>query len=307
MRVITKITLLNDENEKFFGEGPLRLLRLIGECGSLRAAASVMDMSYSKAFSIVKNTEKTLGFPITIRKIGGRCGGGSMLTGEAEEWLNRYEEYRNTCIRHNEQLFIHSFCAFRIGIVIMASGCGKRFGGNKLMAELGGKPLIAGILETVSGIFDTGIVVTRDPVIAELAESFKFRSVLHDFPDRNDAVRLGISSLPSSLTGCIFFQADQPFISKETIFELLKQVSDHPDMIIRFNDQGNPSPPVYFPKWAFEDLCLLPCKKGGSYLFSLYPEKIMDLPVSDSAEFTDIDTKDDLIKAGLFLKNRENA
>ena len=36
-----------------------------------------------------------------------------------------------------------------LGCVIMASGTGQRFGGNKLLADFGGRPLISCILKTV--------------------------------------------------------------------------------------------------------------------------------------------------------------
>ena len=47
MRAVTKITFLDDNNEKFFGEGPARLLHGIEAAGSLRAAAMSMGMAYT--------------------------------------------------------------------------------------------------------------------------------------------------------------------------------------------------------------------------------------------------------------------
>ena len=52
MKAVTKITFLDDNNEKFFGEGPARLLHGIEETGSLRAAAASMDMAYTKALKL---------------------------------------------------------------------------------------------------------------------------------------------------------------------------------------------------------------------------------------------------------------
>ena len=49
-----RITLLDSNGEKFFGEGPCRLLRAVEETGSLRAAAISMDMAYSKAMKLLK-------------------------------------------------------------------------------------------------------------------------------------------------------------------------------------------------------------------------------------------------------------
>ena len=45
MKAITKITFLDENGMKFFGEGPARLLRGVEEKGSLRAAALSMGPS----------------------------------------------------------------------------------------------------------------------------------------------------------------------------------------------------------------------------------------------------------------------
>ena len=109
MKVVTKIIFFDDQGEKFFGEGPARLLRGIAEKGSLRAAALSMEMAYTKALTIIKNAEKALGFPLLIRSTGGKSGGGSKLTDQGKEWLERYEAYRNACLQANHQLYLEFF------------------------------------------------------------------------------------------------------------------------------------------------------------------------------------------------------
>ena len=98
-----------ENGEKFFGEGPCRLLRLVEETGSLRSAAASMGMAYSKALKLVKNAEAALGFPLTMRTTGGRDGGGSVLTPQGKEWLKKYEDYRDACVQANRQLYLEFF------------------------------------------------------------------------------------------------------------------------------------------------------------------------------------------------------
>ena len=50
-----------------------------------------------------------LGFALTERKIGGKGGGGSVLTDEAKEFLNRYEQYRDACKQAGKQLYPQFF------------------------------------------------------------------------------------------------------------------------------------------------------------------------------------------------------
>ena len=109
MKAVTRITFLDDNGEKFFGEGPARLLRGIEEKGSLRGAALSMGMAYTKALTLLKNAETALGFPLVIRTAGGKAGGGSILTQDGKEWLVKYEAYRDACLQVNRELYMEFF------------------------------------------------------------------------------------------------------------------------------------------------------------------------------------------------------
>ena len=105
MKSDIRVFLCDDDNLRFFGEGPCRLLHLIEETGSLRAAALSMGMAYTKALHLMKRAEKNLGFSLTARTIGGKGGGGSVLTPEAKEFLHDYETWRNACIQRSRDLY----------------------------------------------------------------------------------------------------------------------------------------------------------------------------------------------------------
>ena len=109
MKAVTKITFLDDNDEKFFGEGPARLMRGVETSGSLRAAAMSMEMAYTKALKLIQNAEKALGFALIRRSTGGKDGGGSYLTEEGKEWLQRYEAYRDACKQSNSRLYLEFF------------------------------------------------------------------------------------------------------------------------------------------------------------------------------------------------------
>lgn len=63
MKPALRVMLCDDAGERFFGEGPCRLLHLIEETGSLRSAAARMGLSYSKALRLVQHAEKELVCP----------------------------------------------------------------------------------------------------------------------------------------------------------------------------------------------------------------------------------------------------
>lgn len=109
MKAVTRVLFLDEAGEKFFGEGPCRLLHAVEETGSLRAAAQSMGMAYTKALKLVRHAEAALGFALTTRTAGGRDGGGSSLTPEGKEWLQRYEAYRDACAEAGRQLYLDFF------------------------------------------------------------------------------------------------------------------------------------------------------------------------------------------------------
>ena len=295
MKAVTKLQIFDDSGEKFFGEGPCRLLRLVEQTGSLRCAAMEMDMAYSKAMKLLKQAEAALGYPLTQRCAGGKDGGGSTLTPEGQAWLQKYEACRDACIRENQQLYDDFFCGHSetAGCVIMASGLGKRFGSNKLMADFHGQPMIAQVLNATEDLFDRRVVVTRHDAVAALCRERGIDVIRHDLPDRSDTVRLGLAAV-GSMDGCLFCPGDQPLLRRETVAALVGAWRDAPDAIWRPEAEGQLGAPILFPKWAFPELLTLPEGKGGGFLAKKYPERVRTLPVRDKYELMDADTPETL-------------
>ena len=82
-----------------------------------------------------------------------------------------------------------------MGCVIMASGLGTRFGGNKLMAPFRGKPLVQWVLDATEGIFSRRVVVTRHEAVEKLCRGQGIEVVYHNLPDLNDTIRLGLHAV----------------------------------------------------------------------------------------------------------------
>ena len=291
MRPVTKIIFTDDNGIKFFGEGPCRLLRCVEKTGSLRAAAMEMEMAYSKASKILKQAEKSLGFPLTRRSTGGKDGGGSILTPEGKRWLRQYEAYRDACIKANQELYRLHFP--KIGCVIMASGLGKRFGSNKLMADFHGEPMIQRSLDVTAGLFAKRVVVTRHEQVAALCREQHVEVVLHNLPNRNDTVRLGLEAL-GDLDACMFLPGDQPLLRRETVAMLLERWKENPDSMVRPIYEDTEGSPVLFPSWTFPELLSLPEGKGGGVVLKNNPHAVHRVFVADPFELADADTPETL-------------
>lgn len=291
MKAVTRITFLDEKGNKFFGEGPARLLHGIEEKGSLRSAAMSMDMAYTKALRILKNAEAALGFPLTTRTTGGKDGGGSKLTTEGKAWLTKFEAYRDACNEANRVLYQEFFPV--IGCVIMASGMSKRFGSNKLMTDFEGSPMILRTLRATESLVQRRVVVTRHEDVAQLCREHGAEVVLHELPHRSDTVRLGLEAL-GDLDGCMFLPGDQPLLRRETVAELIQCWEANREQIIRPVCGDVPGSPVLFPRWAFPELMNLPEGKGGNCVIRNYPDRVTTMNISDSYELMDADTPETL-------------
>lgn len=75
-----------------FGPGKAELLEKIDETGSLQAAAAAMDMSYMKAWKIVKGLNERFKEPLVAMHRGGSRQGGAELTPSGREILALYQE-----------------------------------------------------------------------------------------------------------------------------------------------------------------------------------------------------------------------
>jgi molybdate transport repressor ModE-like protein len=94
---------------KCFGPGIAQLLHRVQRLHSLRAAAADMQMAYSKAWTIIKNCEREMGFPLLSSTTGGRGGGGAVLTEEGTRLLEAYDAFCTELRGHGDALFREKF------------------------------------------------------------------------------------------------------------------------------------------------------------------------------------------------------
>jgi len=88
---------LETEDGVFFGLGRLQLLERIESCGSLKAAAASLNMSYRAAWGKIKRTEQVVGFSLIEKKGGNRSGyrlteAGVLLKESYRAWLIEVEQ-----------------------------------------------------------------------------------------------------------------------------------------------------------------------------------------------------------------------
>ena len=110
LHVVLSVRLFTDQ--KCFGPGVAELLRQVEAHGSLRAAAQSMEMAYSKAWTVIRKSEQSLGFPLLQSSTGGKHGGGALLTAQARQMLAAYDDYCRELLAEAQARFAEKFAFF---------------------------------------------------------------------------------------------------------------------------------------------------------------------------------------------------
>ncbi len=104
-RIRSKVWIIDDHNHVVFGLGRLRILEAVKRCGSIKAAAEELRMSYRAMWGRIRATEKRLGQPLLVRNIGGATGGGSELTPLAETLIKKFRRLLILVEAESNELF----------------------------------------------------------------------------------------------------------------------------------------------------------------------------------------------------------
>lgn len=179
----------------------------------------------------------------------------------------------------------------KIGCVVMAAGNARRFGENKLAAQLRGRSLILRALEAVPvEMFDTVVVVTQYPEIMRLAKEFHFAAVCNEHPDYgiSHTIQLGLTGL-RDCDGAMFLVSDQPLLKRESVAELVRLWKQQPEKITALAHGGVRGNPCLFPARFFPELFELREDHGGNTVIRRHEEDLVLLETAEQ-ELTDVDT-----------------
>jgi molybdenum cofactor cytidylyltransferase len=185
----------------------------------------------------------------------------------------------------------------RLGCVLMASGHATRFGSDKLLYPLNGKPLAAHVMDALSGgLFICTAVVTRSPEIEALAKARNLTTVMN--PDRTDdlavTIRLGLGAMPPGLDGCLFAVCDQPGLRTNSLEKMGAAFAADPHAAVILCFSGRRGNPVIFPSALFEELLALTPRQTGRQVLQSHPQRLLFVEAQDESELLDIDTLEDL-------------
>ena len=193
--------------------------------------------------------------------------------------------------------------------LILAGGAGRRFGtderGGKLLADLGGAPVIRRVAERVAGAGFAEVVVVTGAERASLRSGLDGLSCR--FVEASDwaegmaaSLRTGIAALVSDARGVCVFLGDMPLLPVGLCADLIA-AADGAGYAARPRHAGKPGHPVAFTRAAFADLMALEGDRGASALLA-GRDDVAYLDTADSGVLLDIDTPADLCAAAAAWK-----
>jgi molybdate transport system regulatory protein len=94
MKAGVRFHIRGDERQDTLAIGPgkVALLEAIAQTGSIAAAAKALAMSYRRAWLLVDETNRCLLRPAVETAAGGQQGGGTVLSPDGLELVERYRE-----------------------------------------------------------------------------------------------------------------------------------------------------------------------------------------------------------------------
>lgn len=182
-----------------------------------------------------------------------------------------------------------------LGCVVLAAGYGSRFGENKLLADVGGTPMVERALQAVpAALFDAVVVVTQYEAVANLAKAYGFTPIINAHPEwgQSHSLHLGVQAL-AHCDGILFQVADQPDLRRESVASLVEFFLAHPDSIVGLSHQGQRGNPCLFPARFYPELLLVEGDRGGNMVIRAHEEDLLLYEVPAN-ELLDVDTPEQL-------------
>jgi len=189
----------------------------------------------------------------------------------------------------------------KVAALVLAAGRGTRMGGpNKLLEEIGGKPIVRWAVEAAAASRARPVVVVTghegDRVAAAL-KGLEFQRVHNpDFAEGlSTSLKAGLAALPADVDAVAVTLGDMPEVTGALIDRLARAIDPARGMLIavptRDGRRGNP---VVWTRRFFEELRHLEGDVGARHLIAQHNESVVEVAVDDEGAFRDIDTPEAL-------------
>ena len=186
-----------------------------------------------------------------------------------------------------------------VSAVLLAAGAGRRFGGGKLLAQYGGRPLIEAALANLAEapVDETLLVVGVDAGrLREVCEPYGVRVVENPRWAEGQAtsVLAGLRACGPEARAAVVLLADQPLVGAGAVERLVEAFEGGAEVAVAAYD-GEPRNPALFAReiWPLleEELS---GDEGARAVLRRRPELVTLVPCDGTGDPTDVDTMEDL-------------
>jgi molybdenum cofactor cytidylyltransferase len=173
----------------------------------------------------------------------------------------------------------------KIATVLLAAGRSTRMGGpNKLVAEIGGKPVIV-----VTGHQRERVETALAGLPVRFVHNPDFAQGL------GTSLRTGITAVPPEADGAIVCLGDMPQVDAALIDRLVSAFDPEKGALVVIPTiEGKRGNPVLWSRRFFPELMAIEGDVGARNLISRYSEAVAEVPVSGNAALVDVDTPEAL-------------
>jgi len=185
--------------------------------------------------------------------------------------------------------------------IVLAAGRSTRMGGpNKLLADVGGRPMVRIAVEQALASKARPVIVVTGHQRERVEEALAGLPVtfVHN-PDfaqgLSTSLKAGVAALPQEADGVIVCLGDMPQVDAALIDRLISGFDpERGALVVVPTIAGKRGNPVVWSRRFFAELAGLDGDVGARHLIATYPEAVVEVPVDGNAAFTDIDTPDAL-------------
>jgi CTP:molybdopterin cytidylyltransferase MocA len=184
-----------------------------------------------------------------------------------------------------------------VSAIVLAAGAGSRFGGGKLLARLGGQPLIQAVLDNLrqAPVDEVIVVVGADAErLREVCEPYGVRTVANEEWERGQSTSVLAGLRASGGRAAVVLLGDQPFVGAEAVERLVAAFAEGAKVTVATYG-GKRRNPVLFSREVWPLLeAELAGDEGARSVLRRHPELVVEVPCDGVGDPVDVDTREDL-------------
>lgn len=187
--------------------------------------------------------------------------------------------------------------------VLLAAGHGSRFGSDKRLHDVAGRPLISYALNAAvnARLGRTYVVLgphdaeVKDAITSSLSDSSMLCFVENNQPQLGmmSSLKAALTQLPQQHEAAMVIHADMPLVTCRLVNRLI-EAFERSDAIVLPRCDGRWQHPRVIPRWLFGEFLSLADNERGTGILDRHPDRTTIVQVKDPDIFLDVDSPRDL-------------